>query len=140
MPDPGVSATDDWGPEIWPDHYWSEGCCELDQAAHPLTPAESERLRQWLQTEAGLQAQLASRLAAFDRLLDLHAPDVILATQRELITKTKRRLLGMAGPDDRVNDPVDEMTERMAEGKTRGTMREPGPDDQDGTEWEQGEP
>ena len=46
----------------------------------------------------------------------------------------------MTGPDDRLNDPVSELDERMTEGKTRGTMREPGPDDRDGTEWERGEP
>jgi hypothetical protein len=46
----------------------------------------------------------------------------------------------MTGPDDRLNDPVSELDERMTEGKTRGAMREPGPDDRDGTEWERGEP
>ena len=46
----------------------------------------------------------------------------------------------MSGPDDRADDPHDEMTERMALGQTRGTIREPGPDDRDGTDWELGEP
>jgi hypothetical protein len=43
-------------------------------------------------------------------------------------------------PDWRVIDPADEVSRRMALGQTRGPVREPGPDDRDGTEDELGEP
>lgn len=45
----------------------------------------------------------------------------------------------MADPGREV-DPVTETDVRMGLGQTRGPLREPGPDDRDGTEDELGEP
>jgi hypothetical protein len=89
-----MSATGDWGPDIWPDHYWHEGCCELEQAAHPSSPAEVEEWNQWAATEPGLLMRLELRQAQLARLEELGAPEVILENQRRMIREVKEQLKG----------------------------------------------
>jgi hypothetical protein len=97
-----TQAQRDWGPEVHPDHYPHAGCCELPAGQHPLTPLAVQEQREWGATEPGLRQRLEFREAAYGRMEALDAPEVLLASQRQMINEL-RRALGepeMEGPDD----------------------------------------
>ena len=87
-----TTAQRDWGLEIYPDHYASEGCCGIPARQHPLTPDEAREAREWLGTEPGLLERLERRRAQLKRLEELHAPDAILARQRQMVTEIEEKL------------------------------------------------
>jgi hypothetical protein len=87
-----TQAQQDWGPEVSPDHYPYDGCCELPAEQHPLTPDEARERREWGETEPGLRQRLAFREEAFARLEGLGAHPVLLANQRRLVNEVRREL------------------------------------------------
>ncbi len=87
-----TQAQKDWGPEIHPDHYPYQGCCDLPANQHPLTPDEARERREWLDTEPGLTEVLERRRAQLKALEDLHAPPGILANQQRLVREIEEKL------------------------------------------------
>jgi hypothetical protein len=85
-------AQQDWGPEIHPDHYPYEGCCEIPADEHPLTPAEASAVNAWMETEPGMRERLARREARYARLAELDAGPVILAYARKAVNDMRRKL------------------------------------------------
>lgn len=87
-----TQAQRDWGMGVWPDHYASEGCCELAPREHPLTPEEVRAAREWDETEAGLRLRLQRREASFARMSEQGVPEVMLNNQRRMVNDIRRRL------------------------------------------------
>jgi len=87
-----TQAQRDWGMEVYPDHYPSEGCCELRPGQHPLTPEEAQAAREWDETEPGLRHRLLRREASFLRMSEQGVPEVMIANQRRMVNEIRRRL------------------------------------------------
>ena len=85
-------AQRDWGMDVEPDHYASEGCCELAPGEHPMTPEEAQARRGWDETEPGLRLRLQRREASFARMSEQGVPDVMLNNQRRMVNDIRRRL------------------------------------------------
>jgi hypothetical protein len=81
----------DWTREP-PGHYFTDGCCDRPRAEHQDTPEEITEWNQWADTEPGLEHRLAIRQAQLQRLIELHAPEVILDNQRRMVREIEEEL------------------------------------------------